>query len=48
MLQADLELILHRRDAGAYGIDLRYVDSTSEAVNQVSGCLLYTSDAADE
>ena len=37
MPQADLELTLHRRDAGAYTIDLRYVNSTSEAVNQVSG-----------
>ena len=37
MSQADLDLTLHRRDAGAYTIDLRYVNSTSEAVNQVSG-----------
>ena len=37
MPQADLELTLHRRDAGLYAIDLRYVDSTSEAVKQVSG-----------
>ena len=35
-MAADLELTLHRRDTGVYGIDLRFADPASEADKRLS------------
>lgn len=35
-MAADLELTLHRRDSGVYGIDLRFADPASEADKRLS------------
>jgi hypothetical protein len=47
MTQADLELSLHRRDAGSYGVDLRFTDPSNEADKRLSSAAPVRFDEAE-